>query len=55
MVPLGVYAVTAETSPGSAVLQLAANKQGVLAGTYYTDTQANRPVLGMIDTQSARC
>ncbi len=54
--PLGVYAVTAEDTPdSSAVLQLAANKQGVLAGTYYNeDTQANRPVQGMIDTQSQR-
>ena len=54
--PLGVYAVTAEDTPdSSAVLQLAAKKQGVLAGTYYNeDTQANRPVQGMIDTQSQR-
>ena len=54
--PLGVYAVTAEDTPdSSAVLQLAVNKQGVLAGTYYNeDTQANRPVQGMIDTQSQR-
>ena len=54
--PLGVYAVTAEDTPdSSAVLQLAANKQGVLAGTYYNeDTQANRPVQGMIDTKSQR-
>ena len=54
--PLGVYAVTAEDTPdSSAVLQLAANKQGVLAGTYYNeDTQANRPVQGMIDPKSQR-
>jgi hypothetical protein len=54
--PLGVYAVTSEdTRDSSAVLQLAVNKQGVIAGTYYNeDTQASRPVQGMVDQKSQR-
>ncbi|MGO9918758.1 MAG: hypothetical protein ACLQIB_29175 [Isosphaeraceae bacterium] len=54
--PLGVYAVTSEDTPdASAVLQLAVNKQGALAGTYYNeDTQVSRPVQGMVDAKSQR-
>jgi hypothetical protein len=54
--PLGVYAVTSEDTPdASAVLQLAVNKQGVLAGTYHNeDTQVDRPVQGMVDAKTQR-
>jgi hypothetical protein len=54
--PFGVYAVTSEDTPdSSAVLQLAVNKQGVIAGTYYNeDTQVSRPVQGMVDVKSER-
>ena len=48
--------MTSEDTPdASAVLQLAANKQAVIAGTYYNeDTQASRPVQGMVDAKSQR-
>jgi hypothetical protein len=48
--------VTAEDTPDfSAVLQLACNKQGVLAGTYHNeDTKVDRPVQGMVDAKSQR-
>jgi hypothetical protein len=54
--PLGVYAVTSEDAPdSSAALQLAVNKKGVLAGTFYNeDTQASRPVQGTVDQKSQR-
>jgi hypothetical protein len=54
--PLGVYALTSEDTPdSSAVLQLAVNKQGVLAGTYYNEeTKVSRPVQGTVDQKSQR-
>ena len=43
--PLGVFALTSEdTGDTQAVVQLAVNKQGVIAGTYYNEAnQASRP------------
>ncbi len=54
--PLGVYAVTSEDAPdASAILQLAVNKQGVLAGTLHDEhSQADRPVKGKVDPQSQK-
>jgi hypothetical protein len=54
--PLGVYALTSEDTPdSSAALQLAVNKQGVLAGSYHNEeTKADRPVQGMVDQKSQR-
>ncbi len=54
--PLGVFALTAEDTPdASSALQLAVNKQGILAGTFYNEqSQASRPVQGKVDTQSQR-
>jgi hypothetical protein len=54
--PLGVYALTSEdTTDSSAALQLAVNKKGVLAGTYYNeDTQVSRPVQGTVDVKNQR-
>jgi hypothetical protein len=54
--PLGVFAVTSEDTPdSSAVLQLAVDKQGVIAGTFVNeDAQINRPVRGTVDKESQR-
>jgi hypothetical protein len=54
--PLGVFALTSEdTGDSQAVIQLAVNKQGVIAGTYYNEAnQVNRPVQGSIDPQTQR-
>ncbi|HLA85585.1 MAG TPA: hypothetical protein VJL29_12400 [Thermoguttaceae bacterium] len=54
--PLGVFALTQEGVDDSNVcVQLAVNKQGVIAGTYYNETtQATRPLQGSVDKQTQR-
>ena len=54
--PLGVFALTSEdTGDSQAVVQLAVNKQGVIAGTYYNEAnQVNRPIQGTVDPQTQR-
>jgi hypothetical protein len=54
--PLGVFALTSEeTGDSQAVLQLAVNKQGIIAGTYFNEaTQASRPVQGSMDVNTQR-
>jgi hypothetical protein len=54
--PLGVFALSREdVADSQAMLELAVNKQGVLAGTYYNEsTGASRPLKGTIDKQSQR-
>jgi len=54
--PLGVFAVAAEDSDAThAVIQLAVNKQGVIAGTYANDTTgATRPLQGTVDLETQR-
>ena len=54
--PLGVFAVSREKATDSnAVLQLAVEKNGVIAGTYYnTTTDIARPVRGMVDKKTQR-
>jgi hypothetical protein len=54
--PLGVFALTSEdTGDSQAVLQLAVNKQGVIAGTYYNEAnQASRPIQGSMDVNTQR-
>lgn len=54
--PLGVFALTSEEAGDSqAVVQLAVNKQGVIAGTYYNEaSQVSRPIQGMVDLKTQR-
>jgi hypothetical protein len=54
--PLGVFALTSEdTGDSQAVIQLAVNKQGVIAGTYYNEAnQVNRPIQGTVDFKTQR-
>ena len=54
--PLGVFALSREQATDSNVLlQLAVDKNGVIAGTYYnTSTNIARPVRGMIDKKTQR-
>ena len=54
--PLGVFAVSRDQATDSnVVLQLAVEKNGVIAGTYYnTTTDIARPVRGMVDKKSQR-
>jgi hypothetical protein len=54
--PLGVFAVTSEdTSDSQNVIQLAVNKQGVIAGTLYNEaTQVSRPIQGTADVKTQR-
>ena len=54
--PLGVFAVTREDVDDSqTMLELAVNKQGVLAGTYYNEaTETARPLKGTMDAESQR-
>jgi len=54
--PLGVFALTSEdTGDSQAVVQLAVNKQGVIAGTYYNEAnQVNRPIQGTVDLNTQR-
>ena len=54
--PLGTFALTREEVDDSqAMLELAVNKQGVLAGTYYNEaTEVSRSLKGMLDQTSQR-
>ncbi|MFH0957306.1 MAG: hypothetical protein V1897_01245 [Pseudomonadota bacterium] len=54
--PLGVFALSqGNAAQSNMVLQLALNKNGELAGTFYnTTTDAARPVRGMVDKKSQR-
>ncbi len=54
--PLGVFAFTQEDVDDSqAMIEIAVNKQAVLAGTYYNEaTQVSRPLKGIIDQESQR-
>ena len=54
--PLGIFALTREgVNDSQAMLELAVNKQGVLAGTYYNETtQVSRSLKGMLDQTSQR-
>lgn len=54
--PLGTFALTREgVNDSQAMLELAVNKQGVLAGTYYNEaTQVSRSLKGMLDKASQR-
>jgi hypothetical protein len=54
--PLGTFALTREgVNDSQAMLELAVNKQGVLAGTYYNEaTEVSRSLKGMLDQASQR-
>ena len=54
--PLGTFALTREgVNDSQAMLELAVNKQGVVAGTYYNEaTQVSRSLKGMLDQASQR-
>jgi len=54
--PLGIFALTREgVNDSQAMLELAVNKQGILAGTYYNEaTQVSRSLKGMLDQASQR-
>jgi len=54
--PLGVFALTSEeTGDSQLVIQLAVNKQGVIAGTYYNEAnQVSRPIQGTVDVKTQR-
>ncbi len=54
--PLGVFALTSEdTGDSQLVVQLAVNKQGVIAGTYYNEAnQVSRPIQGTVDVKTQR-
>ncbi len=54
--PLGVFAVSRDQATDSnMVLQLAVEKDGVIAGTYYNNTtDSARPVRGMVDKKTQR-
>jgi hypothetical protein len=54
--PLGVFAATRENETAShRVLQLTANREGVITGTYFNQEQERvRPILGRVDEQSQR-
>jgi len=54
--PLGVFAISRDQATDSnVILQLAVDKNGVIAGTYYnTTTDIARPVRGMVDKKTQR-
>ena len=54
--PLGIFAVSRATATDSNVLlQLAVDKNGIIAGTYYnTSTDIGRPVRGKVDKKTQR-
>ena len=54
--PLGVFALQrGKDADPHAILQLAVNKEGVLAGTFFnTATDKARPIQGMVDKQTQR-
>ncbi len=54
--PLGVWAVTQEdVTDTNRLIQLAVNKDGVIAGTYYNETtETSIPIEGSVDAESQR-
>jgi len=54
--PLGIFAISRDTATDSnMLLQLAVDKNGVIAGTYYnTTTDVSRPVRGRVDKKTQR-
>jgi hypothetical protein len=54
--PLGVWAVTQEgVTDANRLLQLAVNKEGTIAGTYYNETtEVTLPVEGAVDPETQR-
>jgi len=54
--PLGVFGVSrVQATASNVLLQLAVDKNGVIAGTYYnTATDITRPVRGMVDKKTQR-
>lgn len=54
--PLGVFAVSRDqASDSNVILQLAVDKNGIIAGTYYnTSTEVGRPVKGKVDQKTQR-
>ena len=54
--PLGVFAISRDkATAANALLQLAVDKNGVIAGTYYNaTTDIGRPVRGMVDKKTQR-
>ena len=54
--PLGVFAISrVQATDSNALLQLAVDKDGVIAGTYYnTSTDIGRPVRGTVDKKTQR-
>ncbi|HMK34620.1 MAG TPA: hypothetical protein VK463_06120 [Desulfomonilaceae bacterium] len=54
--PLGVFAISRDQATNSNVLlQLAVDKNGIIAGTYYnTATDVGRPVKGKVDKKTQR-
>jgi hypothetical protein len=54
--PLGTFALTREgVDDSQAMIELAVNKQGVVAGTYFNEaTEVSRSVKGMLDQTSQR-
>jgi len=57
--PLGVFAVVQDSGNGDSsdqvTIQLAINRQGVLAGTYFSDRNNEvHPLSGMVDQHSQR-
>jgi hypothetical protein len=54
--PLGVFAISrVQATDSNALLQLAVDKDGVIAGTYYnTSTDIGRPVRGRVDKKTQR-
>jgi hypothetical protein len=54
--PLGVFALTREgVDDSQAMLELAVNKQGVIAGTYFNEaTEVSRSLKGMLDQETQR-
>ena len=55
--PLGVWAVTQEgVTDSNRLIQLAVNKEGVIAGTYYNETTSSSiPIEGSVDQGNAAC
>ncbi len=54
--PLGVFAITQENvNETNMLIQLAVNKEGVIAGTFYNEsTDVGHPVEGMVDQETQR-
>lgn len=53
--PLGVFAVARDESEAQRTIQIAVNKNGVLAGTYYNAQNGHvHPITGMVDDRTQR-